>query len=457
MSLNNSVMEDDVEIDLVNRTTKHHKPLYDGIMCEDSLFIFNKKNCIRILIYKAVVHHGFEQIIQGFIIFSSIKLAIDTYLVADSVPGIISADLDILFNMVFLCEAVMKVIAFGFFLDDNSYLTESWSQLDFFIVCCSLVDMTFSNIDIPVIKVLRLLRILRPLRFISHNKNLKTIVIALLESLGGMVNVIIVVLLIWLMFAILGISLIGQRMGSCDIEDYYEVSQSECLAMGKEWTNFVPNFDNIYNAMIALFVLTTLEGWPNIMYPTMDSDLPEAGPKRDNYQYIAYYFIAFILVGSFVLINLFTGVICYYFENASKNEKRRGNIILTVEQENWIEIQRMTVGVQMGVLRTRPKNYIRGKFFDLVENGTCILHSDRLLRWADHGVYSAEHRHDGHGLRRQLTSVQHHPRADQFGVHVRLHQRDHLQDHRVRVHRYHLTIRYQISSRRAGTSSTCSW
>ena len=53
---------------------------------------------------------------------------------------------------------------------------------------------------------------------------MKTVVIALLESLGGMVNVIIVVALIFLMFAILGISLIGARMGYCNVNNYYGVS-----------------------------------------------------------------------------------------------------------------------------------------------------------------------------------------------------------------------------------------
>jgi hypothetical protein len=72
--------------------------------------------------------------------------------------------------------------------------------------------MSLTSIDLPFIKILRLLRTLRPLRFISHNVNMKMVVIALLESLGGMVNVIIVVTMIWLMFAILGISLLGNRL-----------------------------------------------------------------------------------------------------------------------------------------------------------------------------------------------------------------------------------------------------
>lgn len=73
-------------------------------------------------------------------------------------------------------------------------------------------------------------------------------------------------------------------------------------------------------------------------------------------------------MGSFLLINLFTGVICYYFENATKNEMRRGNILLTVEQENWIELQKMTITVKLGLIKRRPKNYLRARFFDLVES-----------------------------------------------------------------------------------------
>jgi hypothetical protein len=129
----------------------------------------------------------------------------------------ISLNVDIVFNLVFAMECVLKILAFGFCFDENSYLRESWSQLDFFIVVCSLIDMFSQNVNLPIIKILRLLRTLRPLRFISHNVNMKTVVIALLESVSGMLNVIIVVTLIWLMFAILGMSLMAQRMGVCDI------------------------------------------------------------------------------------------------------------------------------------------------------------------------------------------------------------------------------------------------
>ena len=57
---------------------------------------------------------------------------------------------------------------------------------------------------------------------------MKIVVIALLESVSAIFNVLIVVVLIWLMFAILGISLLGGRMGRCDIDNFYDVNESQC-------------------------------------------------------------------------------------------------------------------------------------------------------------------------------------------------------------------------------------
>lgn len=63
------------------------------------------------------------------------------------------------------------------------------------------------------------MRVLRPLRFISRNQNMKLVVIALLESFGGIANVVIVIALCMLMLSILGINILGQRMGYCDLGD----------------------------------------------------------------------------------------------------------------------------------------------------------------------------------------------------------------------------------------------
>jgi hypothetical protein len=121
----------------------------------------------------------------------------------------------------------LKSLAFGFIMEDKSYLRESWSQLDCFIVVASLIDIILEGMDMSFVKIFRLLRTLRPLRFISHNKNMKTVVTALLESVSGIINVLFVVILIWIMFGIFGISLMKNKVHYCklpsDEEDFYGV------------------------------------------------------------------------------------------------------------------------------------------------------------------------------------------------------------------------------------------
>lgn len=96
--------------------------------------------------------------------------------------------------------------------------------MDFIIISVSIFDTFILTEDIPVIKVMRLLHTLRPLQFISHNKHMKLIVTALLHSFESIMNVLAITFLIWLMFAILGISLLADRMGYCKMEDYYNIS-----------------------------------------------------------------------------------------------------------------------------------------------------------------------------------------------------------------------------------------
>jgi len=58
---------------------------------------------------------------------SSLKLAVDTYIEDGSAAANVSDYIDYVLNVIFACEALLKIIAFGFFFDDNSYLRESWS------------------------------------------------------------------------------------------------------------------------------------------------------------------------------------------------------------------------------------------------------------------------------------------------------------------------------------------
>mmetsp|Transcript_20712 Transcript_20712/g.31734 ORF Transcript_20712/g.31734 Transcript_20712/m.31734 type:complete len:334 (-) Transcript_20712:2124-3125(-) len=195
--------------------------LYIGIECTSSFYIFHKDSRFRTACYKLINMKIWDNTVMALIFASSIKLAFDTYFLNE--PGsdivmLLSEVIDYSFNISFIIEMIVKQIAIGLVMDGGSYLRESWNQLDFFIVFSSILDMSLSSFDIPMIKILRLLRTLRPLRVISHNVALKMIVIALLESVGGIFNVMIVVFMVWLIFAIMGVNSFGGKFFYCSVD-----------------------------------------------------------------------------------------------------------------------------------------------------------------------------------------------------------------------------------------------
>ena len=323
------MLDESIEIDIETLQTKKEesskqkKKLFEGVECERALYVFSKQSYVRILAYRIITNNRFESMILVLIILSSAKLILDTYLfdLPDDDPlNVISGHFDLVFTVLFTMECSMKVVAFGFVQDSNSYLRETWSQMDFFIVVTSLIDASFQNVQIGIIKILRLLRILRPLRFISHNSSMKTVVVALLDSMGGIFNVGIVVIAVFLMFSILGTNLYAGKVQYCSVRPYEMDDASQCFRARGEWKTLNQNFDNVLNGMITLFSVATLEGWPDLMYAYTDMTALEKGPKPAATAINAYFFVAFVFIGAFFFMNLFVGVLFMNFEAAQKDE-----------------------------------------------------------------------------------------------------------------------------------------
>ena len=150
-----------------------------------------------------------EKYVIFFVMLSSIKLAIDSYIVKlgeESVWRDVSDLVDLAFNAIFIIEMSIKTIALGLIMDQGSYLRDSWNQLDFFIVISSILDMSLAGSDLEAMKILRILRTLRPLRIISNNIAMKLIVNALIMSINHILNVCVVIFFIYLIFAIMGVN-----------------------------------------------------------------------------------------------------------------------------------------------------------------------------------------------------------------------------------------------------------
>jgi hypothetical protein len=161
--------------------------------CEKSLCIFSRENMFRLVCFRFTRSDNFESLILFFIFLSSLKLCIDTYFVWSSDYIYFANYLDLGLNIAFAIEFFLKIVSFGFYGNNNSYLNESWNKLDFFLVAISLIDIIITDVNLSIMKIFRLLRILRPLRLLTRNQNMRLIVNAMLMSFEAIFDVLLVV------------------------------------------------------------------------------------------------------------------------------------------------------------------------------------------------------------------------------------------------------------------------
>lgn len=98
--------------------------------CERSCYLFEKKSGFRKVVYNIQVSSIFDNIIMTLIVLSSVKLAVDTYFKEEGAnPTVLfySDILDYVFNICFLIECILKIIALGFLMDTGSYLRDGWN------------------------------------------------------------------------------------------------------------------------------------------------------------------------------------------------------------------------------------------------------------------------------------------------------------------------------------------
>lgn len=162
-----------------------------------------------------------------------------------------------------------------------------------------------------------MLRTLRPLRFLTHNVGLKLIVNALIGSIGGISNVLIVVAIVFLIFAILFVNFYMGQFFYCSIDPYLLHTQIDCEFAGGSWEVYDHNFDNVPNGWITLYIVASLEGWPDIMLQAVAANEIDKGPLpgQSNAQAIIL-FMLFIFVGCFFFLNFFIGVLFMRFNKA---------------------------------------------------------------------------------------------------------------------------------------------
>lgn len=157
------------------------------------------------------------------------------------------------------------MVAYGLcFNGEKSFLRNAWNLLDCVILVFSYLCLTPL---VSTLKVVKALRILRSLRLIGRNEGLKVAVRALFFAIPNIINIAIIMMLFFLMFAVVGVSYFKGKMYYCtDPLNPSVVTKWDCLNSGGLWVNRIYNHDNVANALVTLFLMSTSAGWGEIMY-----------------------------------------------------------------------------------------------------------------------------------------------------------------------------------------------
>uniref|UniRef100_A0A8B9NMB6 Voltage-dependent L-type calcium channel subunit alpha n=1 Tax=Accipiter nisus TaxID=211598 RepID=A0A8B9NMB6_9AVES len=346
-----------------------------------AFFIFSSTNPIRVGCHRLINHHIFTNLILVFIMLSSVSLAAEDPIRSHSFRNNILGYFDYAFTAIFTVEILLKMTAFGAFLHKGSFCRNYFNLLDLLVVGVSLVSFGIQSSAISVVKILRVLRVLRPLRAINRAKGLKHVVQCVFVAIRTIGNIMIVTTLLQFMFFLVACcwNWVDPILNQSSYKCVYFAKQNpeECRGiyivykdgdvdnpMVKErvWQNSDFNFDNVLSAMMALFTVSTFEGWPALLYKAIDSNGENVGPVYNYRVEISIFFIIYIIIIAFFMMNIFVGFVIVTFQEQGEQEYK--NCELDKNQRQCVEYALKARPLR----RYIPKNPYQYKFWYVVNS-----------------------------------------------------------------------------------------
>ncbi|KAL4219841.1 hypothetical protein ACF0H5_020252 [Mactra antiquata] len=247
-------------------------------------------------------------------------------------------------------EMGLKIMANGFFFTPKAVVKDFSGVLEIFIYVVSVIFLCWQPEHVPPLggaQILMILRCLRPLRIFILVPHMRKVVYELVRGFKEILLVSVLLIVLIFVFATFGVHSLGGKLARCN--DPSITNKSQCVGtfrspmfvtkmkvksgpndtmpgfmVPRVWAN--PhnfNFDNIGNAMLALFEVLSLEGWLEVR----DVIIERVRPTDSIYVHV------FVFIGYMIGLTLFVGVV---IANYSEN---KGTALLTVDQRRWMDLK----------------------------------------------------------------------------------------------------------------------
>jgi len=237
-------------------------------------------------IYKLVESAKFKNFILFIILLNGLTMGIETYpFIHEKIENELLI-FDQLVIAIFLVEIILRIYA-----HKTAFFKDGWNLFDFSIV---LVSMFPAN---SVFEIFRVLRIFRLLRVITIVPQMRKIVLALMSVIPGMASIAGLMTILFYIAAVMATQLFGNAF--------------------PQW------FGSLGSSLYTLFQIMTLESW----------SMGIARPVMDVYPHAWLFFIPFIFIVTFIMINLIVAVVVDAMNHLSDNKDAEIEIIEKTEIE----------------------------------------------------------------------------------------------------------------------------
>uniref|UniRef100_A0A8C1R9W6 Voltage-dependent P/Q-type calcium channel subunit alpha-1A n=1 Tax=Cyprinus carpio TaxID=7962 RepID=A0A8C1R9W6_CYPCA len=283
------------------------------------------KQTFQYRMWEFVVSPPFEYTIMTLIALNTIVLMMKYDGASDAYEAVL-ANLNIVFTSLFSMECILKIIAFGVL----NYFKDAWNIFDCVTVLGSITDILVTELGVSNnfinLSFLRLFRAARLIKLLRQGETIRILLWTFVQSFKALPYVCLLIAMLFFIYAIIGM----QLFGNIAIEEE-----------GESAINQHNNFRTFFQALMLLFRSATGEAWHDIMLsclgkkvcdPLSGNAEPECGSE---FAYL--YFVSFIFLCSFLMLNLFVAVIMDNFEYLTRDSSILGPHHLDEYVRIWAE------------------------------------------------------------------------------------------------------------------------
>ncbi|XP_066563810.1 voltage-dependent P/Q-type calcium channel subunit alpha-1A-like isoform X1 [Amia ocellicauda] len=281
------------------------------------------KQSFQYRMWQFVVSPPFEYTIMAMIALNTIVLMMK-YNGASLAYQDVLKYLNIVFTALFSLECVLKIIAFGVL----NYFRDAWNIFDFVTVLGSITDILVTELGNNFINLsfLRLFRAARLIKLLRQGYTIRILLWTFVQSFKALPYVCLLIAMLFFIYAIIGM----QVFGNIAIEED-----------GDSAINPHNNFRTFFQALMLLFRSATGEAWHDIMLSCLGGNMcdPRSGiqARECGNDFAYFYFVSFIFLCSFLMLNLFVAVIMDNFEYLTRDSSILGPHHLDEYVRVWAE------------------------------------------------------------------------------------------------------------------------